>query len=41
MGDKADDILRSFKLSDEDAKKYSMVKAKFEDHFIKKRNMIY
>ena len=41
MGDEAEDILRSFKLSDEDAKKYSVVKAKFEHHFIKKRNVIY
>ena len=41
MGDEADDILRSFKLSDADAKKYSEVKAKFEEHFIKKRNVIY
>ena len=38
MGDEADDILRSFKLSDAGAKKYSVVKEKFEDHFIKKRN---
>ena len=36
MGDKAEDILRSFKLSEADAKKYSVVKEKFEDHFIKK-----
>ena len=41
MGDEADDILRSFKLSDTDVKKYSVVKEKFEDHFIKKRNVIY
>ena len=41
MGDKAEDILRSFKLSEADAKKYSVVKEKFEDHFIKKRNVIY
>lgn len=40
MGDKADDILRSFKLSDADSKKYSEVKAKFEEHFIKKRNVM-
>ena len=39
MGDEADDILRSFKLIDEDAKKYSVVKAKFEEHFVKKRNV--
>ena len=41
MGDEADDILRSFNLSDADVKKYSVVKAKFEDHFIKKRYVIY
>ena len=41
MGDEADDILRSFKLSDADTKKYSVVKEKFEDHFIRKRNVIY
>ena len=41
MGDEADDILRLFKLSDVDAKKYSVVREKFEDHFIKKRNVIY
>ena len=38
MGDEADDILRSFKLSDADAKKYSVVKEKF-NHFIRKRNV--
>ena len=41
MGDEADDILRSFKLKDEDIKKYSVVKAKFEAHFVKRRNVIY
>jgi len=41
MGDQADEIFRSFRLSDEDAKKYSVVKAKFESHFVKKRNVIY
>ena len=41
MGDEADDILRSFKLSEEDSKKYSTVKAKFEDHFVKRRNVIF
>ena len=30
MGDGADDILRSFKLSAEDAKKYQVVKDNFE-----------
>ena len=41
MGDEADDILRSFKLSVEDAKKYDTVKAKFDRHFIKRQNVIY
>ena len=41
MGDEADDILRSFALSDDDRKKYQPVTAKFEAHFIKKRNVIY
>ena len=41
MGDQADDIFRSFTLSDEDAKKYSEVKNKFEGHFVKRRNVIY
>ena len=41
MGDRADDILTSFELSDDDKKKYNVVKAKFERHFIKRRNKIY
>ena len=41
MGDEADDILRSFRLSAEDAKKYEMVKGKFDEHFIKRQNVIY
>ena len=41
MGDEADDILRSFALSDDDRKKYQPVTARFEAHFIKKRNVIY
>ena len=39
-GDRADDILRSFKLSAEDAKKYQVVKDEFEGHFVKRRNVI-
>ena len=38
MGDKADDILQSFNLSEEDS---SAVKDRFEAHFVKKRNTIY
>ena len=41
MGDKPDDILRSFKLSADDSKKYSVVKEKFEGHFVKRRNVIF
>ena len=35
MGDEADDVLRSFKLSEAD-QKYDAVKAKFDQHFVKK-----
>ena len=31
MGDEADDILRSFALSEEDKKKYDVVKGKYFD----------
>ncbi len=41
MGDEADDILRSLGLSAEDSKKYGPVKAKFEAHFVKRRNTIF
>ena len=38
MGDEADDIVRS---SDEDTKNYTVVKEKFDHHFVKKRNVIF
>ena len=41
MEDKADDILASFGLSDDDRKKYSTVREKFSNHFVKKRNIIF
>ena len=41
MEDEADDILRSIKLKEADAKKYSTVKEKFETFFVKHRNVIY
>ena len=41
MGDKADDLLSSFGLSDEEEKKYSTVKAKFDGYFVKRRNVIF
>ena len=37
---KADDIFQLFSLSDDD-KMYETVKAKFESHFVKRRNVIY
>ena len=39
--DKAEDLLQSFKMSDEDAAKYDKVLQCFEDHFNKSRNTIY
>ena len=41
MGDDADNILRSFQLSTADQKKYSEVKGRFDQHFVKKRNVIF
>ena len=41
MGDEADDILRSFQLSEEDKRVYNTVKSKFDAHFVKKRNVIF
>ena len=41
MGDQADDILRSFGLSEEEMKNYTIVKGKFEGHFVKRRNTVY
>ena len=41
MGDQADDISRSFRLSAEDSKKYAIAKEKFESHFVKKCNVIF
>ena len=41
IGDQADDILRSFTLSEEDHKNYETVKAKFDSHFVQHRNIIF
>ena len=41
MGDKAEDILQSFALSEENAKKYSVVIEKFNGYFVKRHNVIY
>ena len=41
MDDEADDILRSFTLTEENAQVYAIVKGKFESHFVKRRNVIF
>ena len=41
MGDEEDDIMRSFQLSEADQKKYKVVKERFDQHFVKKRNVIF
>jgi hypothetical protein len=41
MGDEADDIMAGFGLTEEDRKKYNIVKQKFEDHFVVRRNTIF
>ena len=34
IGDEADDILREFRLTEDDKSRYDVVKARFESHFI-------
>jgi len=41
MGEKSDDILSTFDLSGENAKKFNAVKEKFDSYFIKRRNTIF
>ena len=41
MGDKADDILKLFGLTEAQAKEYETVKGKFNNKFIKRRNIIF
>ena len=38
MGDEAEDILDSFRLSDDERKSYAAVRGKFESYLMKKRN---
>ena len=40
MGDKADDILQSFNLSEDALKSYRTVKEKFDTHFVQRKNNI-
>ena len=41
MGDEADEILHSFSMAEEDKKRFGLVRAKLESHFVKRRNIIY
>ena len=41
MGDDAEDILCSFRLSEADSKNYDSVVSAFDSHFVKQRNVIY
>ena len=41
MGEKADDILQSFNLEEEELKKYETAIDKFQKHFICRRNVIF
>ena len=41
MGDEAEDILSSFRLTEEQRKSYSTVVEKFGQYFIKRRNLIF
>lgn len=41
MGRQAREIFATFGLTDEEAKKYDVVKQKFDSHFVKERNIVY
>ena len=41
MGDAAKDIYQSFCLTEKQARSYDVVKKKFDDYFVKKKNVIY
>ena len=41
MGENNEDIFASFKLSEDDGKRYEVVIKRFEDHFIVKKNKRY
>lgn len=41
MGDEADDILTSFKLSTLQLKQYHTIKTKFDEHFVVRQNVIF
>ena len=41
MGDRADDILQSFKYADGERESYDTVKKKLDEYFVPQRNVIY
>ena len=41
MGEQAEDILQSFRLTEEDRKSYTTVRDKFQSFFVKRRNIVY
>ena len=41
MGEKADDIIDSFRLSYNDQNSYVIVRGRFEAYFVKKRNIVF
>jgi hypothetical protein len=41
MGDEAEDILSSFRLTEEHGKSYATVVGKFQGYFVKRRNLIF
>lgn len=41
MGDETDDILKSFQLTATQKKKYDVIKERFENYFVVKRNVIF
>ena len=41
MGEKADDTIDSFKLSDDDQNSYATVRGRFEAYFVKKRKIVF
>ena len=41
MGDQADNILKSFALTEKEQTAYSMVKERLKKHFVKHRNVIF
>ena len=41
MGSKRDDILATFGLTNDDSKKFDVVKDKFDGYFVKRRNIMH